>query len=56
MHWLRGSESEMHSIVSNLVSNAVKYTPAEGEIELRWWTDDAGAHISVRDTGVGIAR
>lgn len=52
---LRGSESELHSIVSNLVTNAVKYTPREGEIELRWWTDAAGAHISVRDTGVGIA-
>jgi two-component system phosphate regulon sensor histidine kinase PhoR len=52
---LRGSESELHSIASNLVSNAVKYTPPDGEIEMRWWTDDAGAHLSVRDTGVGIA-
>ena len=52
---LRGSESELHSIVSNLVSNAVKYTPREGEVEMRWWTDASGAHISVRDTGVGIA-
>jgi two-component system phosphate regulon sensor histidine kinase PhoR len=52
---LRGSESELHSIVSNLVTNAVKYTPREGEIELRWWTDAAGGYISVRDTGVGIA-
>jgi two-component system, OmpR family, phosphate regulon sensor histidine kinase PhoR len=52
---LRGVESELHSIASNLISNAVKYTPPEGEVELRWWTDDAGAHLSVRDTGVGIA-
>lgn len=52
---LKGVESELHSIASNLISNAVKYTPSEGEIELRWWTDDAGAHLSVRDTGVGIA-
>jgi two-component system phosphate regulon sensor histidine kinase PhoR len=52
---LRGSESELHSIVSNLVTNAVKYTPREGEVEMRWWTDADGAHISVRDTGVGIA-
>jgi two-component system phosphate regulon sensor histidine kinase PhoR len=52
---LRGSESELHSVIENLVSNAVKYTPAEGEIELRWWTDGGGAHVSVRDTGVGIA-
>jgi two-component system phosphate regulon sensor histidine kinase PhoR len=52
---LLGSESELHSVVSNLLSNAVKYTPADGEIELRWWTDEAGAHLSVRDTGIGIA-
>ena len=52
---LRGAESELHSIVSNLLSNAAKYTPPEGEIEMRWWIDTSGAHISVRDTGVGIA-
>lgn len=52
---LRGSEAELHSIVANLVSNAVKYTPRDGEVETRWWTDSDGAHISVRDTGVGIA-
>jgi two-component system, OmpR family, phosphate regulon sensor histidine kinase PhoR len=53
--WLKGVENEVHSIVSNLVSNAVKYTPPQGEIELRWWTDGDGGHIAVRDTGVGIA-
>jgi two-component system phosphate regulon sensor histidine kinase PhoR len=53
--WLKGVENELHSIVSNLLSNAVKYTPVQGEVELRWWTDDEGGHISVRDTGVGIA-
>ena len=53
--WLKGVESEIHSIVSNLLSNAVKYTPPQGEVELRWWTDEEGGYISVRDTGVGIA-
>lgn len=52
--WLLAAESELHSIVSNLVSNALKYTPLQGEIELRWWTDAAGAHLWVRDTGCGI--
>jgi two-component system phosphate regulon sensor histidine kinase PhoR len=52
---LLGVESELHSIASNLVSNALKYTAPAGEIELRWWTDDDGAYLSVRDTGVGIA-
>jgi two-component system, OmpR family, phosphate regulon sensor histidine kinase PhoR len=53
--WLKGVENEVHSIVSNLISNAVKYTPPQGEIELHWWTDGDGGHIAVRDTGVGIA-
>ena len=53
--WLLGVEGEVHSIIANLVSNAVKYTPDNGEIELRWWTDTQGAHLAVRDTGVGIA-
>lgn len=52
---LRGAESEIHSIFSNLVSNAVKYTPPEGEVEIRWWVDDAGGHVAVRDTGIGIS-
>jgi two-component system phosphate regulon sensor histidine kinase PhoR len=53
---LLGSEQEIHSILSNLISNAVKYTAADGRIDIRWWSDAAGAHFSVRDTGVGIAR
>ena len=51
---LMGSEQEIHSIFANLVTNAVKYTPPEGRIDIRWWTDEAGAHFSVKDTGVGI--
>ncbi len=51
---LKGSESELRSAFSNLVFNAVKYSPAGGEICVRWWADDAGAHLSVQDSGVGI--
>ena len=51
---LLGSEGGLHSILSNLVSNAVKYTPADGSIVVRWWTDGRGGHVSVRDTGIGI--
>ena len=52
---LRGSESELHSIASNLISNAVKYTPADGKVTLRWEGDEAGARLVIEDTGVGIA-
>jgi two-component system phosphate regulon sensor histidine kinase PhoR len=52
---LLGAESELHSIFSNLIGNAIKYTPAGGRVTARWWTDSQGAHFAVSDTGVGIA-
>lgn len=52
---LLGEEAEVHSAFSNLIANAVKYTPPEGMIEIRWWTDPAGGHFAVSDTGIGIA-
>jgi two-component system phosphate regulon sensor histidine kinase PhoR len=51
---LLGAESEIASAFVNLVSNAVRYTPAGGEIRLRWTAADAGAEFSVEDTGIGI--
>jgi two-component system phosphate regulon sensor histidine kinase PhoR len=53
--WLRGSETELYSIASNLISNAVKYTPADGVITLRWGREGGGARLVVQDTGIGIA-
>ena len=51
---LKGSEAELRSAFSNLVFNAVKYTPDGGSVRIRWWADSAGAHLSVQDSGVGI--
>jgi two-component system phosphate regulon sensor histidine kinase PhoR len=51
---LRGDAREIESAFTNLVDNAVKYTPRDGRIELRWRVDDAGAHFAVADTGIGI--
>ena len=52
---LRGAETELQSVFANLISNAVKYTPVEGKVSIRWWQDHLGAHLSVSDTGIGIA-
>jgi two-component system phosphate regulon sensor histidine kinase PhoR len=52
---LQGSEREIHSIVSNLVSNAIKYTPASGSIRVSWRRGGDGARLVVSDTGIGIA-
>lgn len=52
---LFGREGEVQSIFTNLVANAVQYTPASGIIRVRWWSDDHGAYFSVADTGIGIS-
>ncbi|HTU64906.1 MAG TPA: phosphate regulon sensor histidine kinase PhoR [Steroidobacteraceae bacterium] len=52
---LIGDEAMITSAFSNLVDNAAKYTPPEGSMAIRWWTDEEGAHFSVRDTGPGIS-
>ncbi|MEO7063395.1 MAG: ATP-binding protein, partial [Dokdonella sp.] len=54
-HDVLGSPKEMHSAFSNLVSNAVRYTPTGGHITLRWESDPSGGRLSVIDTGYGIA-
>jgi len=52
---LRGSTDYLHSAFSNLVSNAVRYTPEHGRIEIAWQsTPDGGARFAVADTGHGI--
>ena len=51
---LLGSPKDLHSALSNLVSNAVRYTPAGGSITIRWRRNDDGATYAVSDTGYGI--
>lgn len=53
--WLLAVESELHSAFSNLIRNALQYTTAKGEIKIRWYSDDHGAHFEVKDSGIGIA-
>ena len=52
---LRGDAKELDSIFTNLVVNAINYTPAGGAIRVRWFDDKDGAHFEVNDTGIGIA-
>lgn len=52
---LVGYENYLRSAFTNLVTNAIRYTPEGGEVRIRWWLDDFGAHFSVCDTGIGIA-
>jgi two-component system phosphate regulon sensor histidine kinase PhoR len=51
---LLGSRAEIESVVSNLLSNAQRFTSANGEITLSWRLDKDGAKLIVSDNGDGI--
>lgn len=52
--WLEADMVRMTQVISNLLSNAAKYTPAGGSIELRARCDEEWAEIAVEDDGLGI--
>ena len=47
-------ERWMHQVVTNLLGNALKFTPAGGTVTIRTRQDDGSAVLEVTDTGVGI--
>lgn len=53
--WLVGNRDEITSAFGNLISNAVRYTPVGGKIDVRWAVEDDAPVFSVRDNGEGIA-
>jgi two-component system, OmpR family, phosphate regulon sensor histidine kinase PhoR len=53
---IAGSREELASAFGNLVSNAIRYTPAKGAIKLAWRIDKDGSGVfAVADSGIGIA-
>lgn len=51
---LSGNERDLHSAMVNLVSNAIRYTPDQGEILLSWKKHNDEAWFCVQDSGLGI--
>src|SRR5678816_2137105 len=52
---LVGDERKIRQVVLNLLSNAVKFTPDGGRVDVRATLEAGAVHVSVADTGVGIA-
>jgi two-component system, OmpR family, phosphate regulon sensor histidine kinase PhoR len=54
-YWVMGNRDELTSAFSNLVFNAVRYTPPQGIIEVAWAMVDGKPMLAVKDNGEGIA-
>jgi len=52
---LQGSREELRSAFTNLVTNAIRYTPEGGQIVLRWSEREGQPAFAVQDSGIGIA-
>lgn len=51
---IKGSTEELRSAFGNLASNAVRYTPENGTIQLAWQDRESGPQFTVHDNGIGI--
>jgi two-component system phosphate regulon sensor histidine kinase PhoR len=51
---LEGNAAEIETVIVNLLSNAIRFTPADGSVTLTWSSGPDGANLAVADTGEGI--
>ncbi|GAA3452401.1 sensor histidine kinase [Dactylosporangium matsuzakiense] len=51
---VNGDPVRLEQVITNLLTNALRHTPAAGRVAVELTADTAGAHIRVTDTGVGI--
>jgi len=47
-------ETELYSAFNNLITNAVRYSPGGGEIDIRWVATPDGVRFEISDQGIGI--
>jgi PAS domain S-box-containing protein len=52
---IMGDRDRLNQVLTNLVSNAIRYTPAGGSIEVRAYPVEGAVRVDVADSGIGIA-
>ncbi|NBS98978.1 MAG: PAS domain-containing sensor histidine kinase, partial [Betaproteobacteria bacterium] len=53
--WIKADPSDLQTVVRNLLTNAVRYTPDGGGIRIDWGKQGTDGMLCVTDTGIGIA-
>ena len=51
---INGDKTRIHQLLSNLIDNAIKFTPESGSVTLSLLLKNSEAHVSINDTGIGI--
>jgi len=54
--YLNIDESRIELVITNLISNAIKYTPSKGKINIKMNSNNKFVQIIIKDTGVGLAK
>lgn len=52
--YILGDKSKIEQAFTNIISNAIKYSPAGGNIDIRLWKQENELHVSIADEGLGI--
>lgn len=53
---LEADSLRIKQIIANFISNAIKFTPVEGTVELEAFCDNGTLRVSIKDTGVGLKK
>jgi signal transduction histidine kinase len=53
--WIEGDKGRIYQLLDNLISNAIKFTPQDGRVEVRALRTREGCVLEVSDTGIGLA-
>ena len=53
---MKGDRNNLEGVFTNLVNNAIKYTPEKGEITIRVTGEGENVKVEVSDTGIGISK